>query len=72
MSSTNFGSILIFASCVIVGTCNIHYNTMWVSFFLMEGVLFFSLIFIHYMYGLYNMYIFCFSPLCMMVGVGIL
>ena len=39
MSSTNFGSILIFASCV-VGTCNIHYYTMWVSFFLMGGVLF--------------------------------
>ena len=37
MSSTNFGSVLIFASCV-VGICNI---LRWVSFFLMGGVLFF-------------------------------
>ena len=36
VSSTNFGSILVFASCV-VGTCNIL--RMWVSFFLMGGVL---------------------------------
>ena len=37
MSSTNFGSILIFASCV-VGTCSILPG-MWASFSLMGGVL---------------------------------
>ena len=33
--STNFGSILIIASCVfgVIGTCNILLRSMWVSFF---------------------------------------
>ena len=37
--STNLGSILIFASCV-VGTCSVLPG-MWVCFFLMGGVLLF-------------------------------
>ena len=53
MSSTNLGSILIFASCVVVGTLAIYYVGMWVSFFhLMGGVLavFCSLIFFYMQY----------------------
>ena len=53
MSSTNFGSILIFASCV-VGTCNIP-GTLWVSFFLMGGVLQFCLNIYMYVYKLLYM-----------------
>ena len=40
MSSTNFRSILIFASCVVV-TCNILLRSIWVSFYL-EGSYFLS------------------------------
>ena len=60
VSSTNFGSILIFASCV-VGTCNILPG-VWVGCLLMGGVLFFCLN--------KNVYILFFST-TIMVGVGI-
>ena len=62
MSSTILGSILIFASC-FVGTCNIL-TSMWVSFFLMGGVLLFS-----FFKNVCSLYVLLF--LHGMVGVGI-
>ena len=64
MSSTNFGSIIIVASCV-VGTCNI------VIYCVGEVFKWGGSFSIFFFFNIYTRYMFCFFSTTVMVGVGI-